>query len=126
MKKGWLFTILVVVLFALEILRVYFIMPFPGSQRGGSLALAYFLNRWIWWIRIPGWAVSLFLATSVWSSARRWQQGVFILGIGGAYLDKYLATSPLFTILGLSLALTTSILWVWKVVKRAFPGKPTS
>jgi hypothetical protein len=50
-------------LFAAEILRVYFIMPFPGSQKADTIDTAYWLARNILWIRIvailliayPGW-----------------------------------------------------------------------
>ncbi len=39
-------------LFAAEILRVYFIMPFPGSQHKNTIALAYWISNNIIWIRI--------------------------------------------------------------------------
>ena len=42
------------ILFATEILRVYFIMPFPGSQRSNSIDLAYFIDRNRLWLRIAG------------------------------------------------------------------------
>ena len=38
-------------LFAAEIGKVYFIMPFPGSQRADTLSLAYFIHRNIWILR---------------------------------------------------------------------------
>lgn len=41
-------------LFVPEILRIYFIMPFPGSQVEDSLAVAYFLHRYIVFFRIAG------------------------------------------------------------------------
>jgi len=39
-------------LFAAEILRVYYIMPFPGSQKQETIGFAYWLGRNIPWIRI--------------------------------------------------------------------------
>lgn len=39
-------------LFAAEILRVYYIMPFPGSQKADTIGFAYWLGRNIAWIRI--------------------------------------------------------------------------
>jgi hypothetical protein len=39
-------------LIALEILRVYYIMPFPGSQHDERVSIAYFLNNNIWWMRL--------------------------------------------------------------------------
>ncbi|MDR3714456.1 MAG: DUF3179 domain-containing (seleno)protein [Puia sp.] len=42
----------ILLLFALEILRVYFIMPFPGSQRHNTIGLAWFISRNIVWMRL--------------------------------------------------------------------------
>lgn len=39
-------------LFAAEILRVYFIMPFPGSQRSNTIDIAFWLHNNIFWVRI--------------------------------------------------------------------------
>ncbi|MDP4147893.1 MAG: DUF3179 domain-containing (seleno)protein [Bacteroidota bacterium] len=46
-------------LFAIEILRVYFIMPFPGSQHSDTIGLAYFLDRNVLWLRIAALALVL-------------------------------------------------------------------
>ena len=46
------FFIGLILLFAIEILRVYFIMPFPGSQQSDTIGVAYFLNNNILWLRI--------------------------------------------------------------------------
>lgn len=43
-----------VVLIVVEIARVYFIMPFPGSQIEDTIDVAYFLHNNIVWIRIVG------------------------------------------------------------------------
>src|SRR6478672_5312401 len=51
MKKRLLISGLLI-LFAAEILRVYFIMPFPGSQRANTINIAYFIDRNIWYIRL--------------------------------------------------------------------------
>jgi hypothetical protein len=37
-----------------EILRVYFIMPFPGSQHSATIAFAYFIDRHKWILRFIG------------------------------------------------------------------------
>jgi len=44
-------------LFAIEILRVYFIMPFPGSQKADTIDLAYFIHRNRIWLRLLGLAL---------------------------------------------------------------------
>ena len=50
MKK--LFYIGIIELTLFEILKVYFIMPFPGSQRMNSIDFAYFLHTYRWHFRI--------------------------------------------------------------------------
>lgn len=46
-------------LFAIEILRVYWIMPFPGSQQSDTIGFAYFLNNNMLWFRIIALALTL-------------------------------------------------------------------
>ncbi len=48
--KKW-FTLAALALVVFEVLRVYFIMPMPGSQQGDTLALAYALHRARWVLR---------------------------------------------------------------------------
>ena len=54
MKRTLLLIIGFLILFVPEILRVYFIMPFPGSQQDNSIRVAYFLHEYLFWIRIIG------------------------------------------------------------------------
>jgi Protein of unknown function (DUF3179) len=49
-----LFIIGIVLLLLTEILRVYFIMPFPGSQSSNTIDLAYFIDRYKWLLRLIG------------------------------------------------------------------------
>jgi hypothetical protein len=49
-------------LVSLEILKVYFIMPFPGSQHWESVDFAYFLHTNIFYFRTIGWLIILFPA----------------------------------------------------------------
>ena len=44
----------ILLLFATEILRVYFIMPFPGSQQANSIDMAYFIEQYKWLLRFIG------------------------------------------------------------------------
>jgi hypothetical protein len=57
MNKSFLLWTGLIFLFALEILRVYFIMPFPGSQQHDTVGFAYFLDRNIVWLRLVGLAL---------------------------------------------------------------------
>ncbi len=48
------FTLGILILIIPEILRVYWIMPFPGSQVDERIAAAYFLYNYIFLFRIAG------------------------------------------------------------------------
>jgi hypothetical protein len=62
MKKfGVLAIVLLLVLIVLEILKVYFIMPFPGSQEEETIEIAYALHNNMWFLRILGWVVLIYL-----------------------------------------------------------------
>jgi hypothetical protein len=59
------------ILFAAEILQVYFIMPFPGSQKANTIDLAYFLHKNMLYIRIV--AIGL-IFTGLISSFYHWKR----------------------------------------------------
>jgi F0F1-type ATP synthase assembly protein I len=46
----------------------------------------------------------------------------FVFGFAGAYADKSLGTSPWLLIAGLALALLTSTIAVFRIVKRVLPS----
>ncbi len=50
--KKLLLVISILLLFAAEISRVYFIMPFPGSQKGENIGYAYWIHTNLFWIRL--------------------------------------------------------------------------
>ncbi len=47
----------ILLLLATEILRVYFIMPFPGSQHSNTIDWAYSIEKYKWLLRIIGLAL---------------------------------------------------------------------
>ena len=47
-------------LFSMEILRVYYIMPFPGSQEGETIEIAYWISSNIVYIRLLGLAMVIY------------------------------------------------------------------
>src|SRR3954470_15631878 len=49
-----------VILISAEVFKVYYIMPFPGSQQDEIISVAYFLNQYILYIRIIGWLLLLY------------------------------------------------------------------
>ncbi|QHV97982.1 DUF3179 domain-containing (seleno)protein [Spirosoma endbachense] len=101
MKRSFLFFLLpVLLLIAVEVLSVYFIMPFPGSQLGlamgstdqASLArveLAYWLHNNISWLRAVG--ILLLAYPAFWlltNPGRAWHRyvGVGLLAVYGVVL----------------------------------------
>jgi hypothetical protein len=52
--KIFFFLLGIFILVCAEVARVYFIMPFPGSQEDNVIDLAYFLNNYIHLFRIAG------------------------------------------------------------------------
>jgi len=79
--KKWLFFLVVLLLIAAEILKVYFIMPFPGSQHANTIDIAYFLHQYIWWFRIIGWLAVLLLWFALWGTIGRWGKFGMIVGL---------------------------------------------
>lgn len=59
-----------VALIAFEILRIYWIMPFPGSQEGGTLGWAWLLHRAAWLLRPALWLVIAVAAARAWATRR--------------------------------------------------------
>ena len=47
-------------LFSMEILRVYYIFPFSGSQEGDTIQIAYWINKNIIYIRLIGLAIVIY------------------------------------------------------------------
>lgn len=85
--KKWFLAIGIFVLLAAEILQVYFIMPFPGSQKANTINIAYFLHNNIIYIRIL--AVVL-IATGLIGSFSHWKKWKKILFIGFALFYGFL------------------------------------
>lgn len=54
MLRVLVFAVGLIILIGAEVMKVYFIMPFPGSQVDNTIDLAYFLHRNIVWLRILG------------------------------------------------------------------------
>ena len=79
-KTRWLISGLLFLL-ALEILKVYFIMPFPGSQQLDSIGIAYFLHRNIWWLRIIGIAITVGPFMHFITKGKLWQKLWLVLVI---------------------------------------------
>ena len=71
MKKAFYFGLFGLVIF--EFLKVYFIMPLPGSQRMESLEFAYFMHLHRWIFRGGLTALILFGVREAFKIQRRWK-----------------------------------------------------
>ena len=74
MKRTLLLITGFLILFSTEILRVYFIMPFPGSQKSDTIQIAYFLNNYIWWFRLLGLILFVPPMLNIFRNSRRWKK----------------------------------------------------
>ena len=81
MKRTFLLTTALLFLFAVEILRVYFIMPFPGSQRANTISLAYFIGKYTWSLRILGLMLLIPFAWYAYKYVRMWKKIILSLFI---------------------------------------------
>ncbi|MEO5944625.1 MAG: DUF3179 domain-containing (seleno)protein [Ferruginibacter sp.] len=79
MKRTLLLITGFLVLFATEILRVYFIMPFPGSQMSNTIQVAYFLNNYIWWFRLLGLILIIPPLLYIFRNSRWWRKILLLL-----------------------------------------------
>ncbi len=68
-------------LFTLDISRVYFIMPFPGSQRHDTIAFAWFIGRNIVWLRMAVLLLLFYPAYSILSEGKKSQKIVLTLAL---------------------------------------------
>ena len=81
MKKSLWLTLGLIYLILLEIAKIYFIMPFPGSQRFNVISIAYFLHNNIWWLRIIGIVVIVGPALHTFSNKSIWVKTALVLAI---------------------------------------------
>ena len=69
-------------LFAAEILRVYFIMPFPGSQHKNTISLAYWISNNITWVRVLALVLLIFPVISIFRNSRMWKKILLAVILG--------------------------------------------
>ena len=79
MRKSLWLILGLMYLILLEIAKVYFIMPFPGSQQFNVISIAYFLHNNIWWLRIMGIVLMVGPASTTFSDGNRWGKITLVL-----------------------------------------------
>ena len=78
MRKPLLLIIGLLFLIVLEISKVYFIMPFPGSQHNDTISLAYFIDKYIWPLRIIGIILVIAPLTYYLRNGKWWQKTLIV------------------------------------------------
>lgn len=91
MLRLLLFLTGIILLIASEFLKVYFIMPFPGSQEDETIRLAYMLHNNIWWFRLAGLAIIALPAFAYFRSQKIWVIWPTAVAIGLWLFVVYLA-----------------------------------
>lgn len=79
--KRLLFIIALLLLFAAEIFRVYFVMPFPGSQLKNTVSYAWWLERLTPYIRILVLLIAFFALIHTFRKGRLWEKIVLPLAL---------------------------------------------
>lgn len=77
--RGVLLSLGLILLIIVEVIRVYFIMPFPGSQQNNSIHLAYWLDQNINWVRVALWLVISYPVVKVFVGHKHWPK--WLLGV---------------------------------------------
>ena len=87
MKKVYIILgLLALIIF--EFVRVYLIMPLPGSQQFNSIDIAYFLGTNKWFIRLVGYLFVIFLTVSIWMNIVK-REKLFILFLATIYVGVF-------------------------------------
>jgi hypothetical protein len=72
--KRLILFIVLLLLFSAEILRGYFLMPFPGSQVSNTVSYAYWLDQSIVWIRVLSLLLACFALLAAFKKGRTWEK----------------------------------------------------
>lgn len=98
---GLTFIFSLLALLAAEVLRVYWIMPFPGSQQGDTVNVAYALHRWIVVVRVLAGGAAIWAAARLMARGRsprppRWPAQVLsVVGLALAGFVLYQTNGPM-------------------------------
>lgn len=80
MKKLYFF-IGIIILIGAEFLKIFFIMPFPGSQDGSALYFSYFFHSYIWVFRILGLILLIPFLLTEFPKIKWWAKLLFLIPI---------------------------------------------
>lgn len=98
-KKFFIAAIVFAIIF--EWLRVYFIMPMPGSQQINSIDLAYFLHSYRWIFRIVFIGMMLLSFSNAWKEIRKTSIVLMVFLGMSAYLTNFpMSADTMFKMMG--------------------------
>jgi len=80
LKRGLVILFLLLLIIA-EFLRVYFVMPFPGSQRNNTVDIAYWISRHIILLRLMMGVLLIIAMMRVWNQGKNWEKIVLSLAV---------------------------------------------
>lgn len=72
--KRLLFVVALALLFAVEILHVYLVMPFPGSQTADTVSYAWWFSRFVVVIRVVVLLLAAVALVAVFKTGSRWEK----------------------------------------------------
>jgi len=90
MRRFLLLALGIIVLVGIEIVKVYFIMPFPGSQVEERIKVAYFVHNNIWAFRLIGLGLAAYPAFVYLKTDRIWVRWPVVVVIGFWLLVAYM------------------------------------
>lgn len=82
LNRAFVILLLLFLLFS-EVFRVYLVTPLPGSQRGDTIAFAYWINTHIGWIRTLTGLVMGIALIRVYKQGQRWEKICLPLALVG-------------------------------------------
>ena len=89
MKHQYILILACILLVIFEIIRVYFIMPMPGSQQMNSIHLAYFLHKYRWVFRVIFYLIMALTLKSTFLSIPKTTFFLILIGIVITYITNY-------------------------------------
>ncbi|MGA0555503.1 DUF3179 domain-containing (seleno)protein [Larkinella sp. VNQ87] len=89
MNKMFFFVPGILLLALVEVAKVYFIMPMPGSQEADTIDLAYWIHQNVWLLRIVGWLLVVYPAYRLLAEPKRRGRkvavGLLLIGYGAVF-----------------------------------------
>lgn len=77
-----LFVIGLLFLILTEVLKLYFVMPFPHFGISDGLKISYFISKYLWQLRLMGFLIIILPLIKLFYKSRIWQKALLTVSIG--------------------------------------------